>query len=185
MLPFQWKMILPHSPLAGCTFFRIHSLKGESNFQITVGFLQLPWLVPVILARSITCRKRQGRLLWVQYYSTDSCPHRWSREKRHHSYSHRKWGISQRLMMKGLMGNGPIHPGPEVLISSCGCDSTLLWGMMRPTPHCGFCPGTYSTSTSTNHELGIVLDSEMEETKGSSSLPVVSGIINASSKRVL
>ena len=134
MLPFQWKMILPHSPLAGCTFFRIHSLKGESNFQITVGFLQLPWLVPVILARSITGRKRQGRLLWVQYYSTDSCPHRWSREKRHHSYSHRKWGISQRLMMKGLMGNGPIHPGPEVLISSCGCDSTLLWGMMRLSP---------------------------------------------------
>ena len=183
MLPFQWKMILPQSPLAGCTFLRIHSMKGELNFQVTVGFLQLPWLVPVILAKSVTGRNRQGRLLWVQYYSTDSCLHLWSREKRHHSYSHRKWGICQRLTMKGLMGNAPIHPGPEVLISSCGCNSTLLWGTLRPTPHCWFCPVTYSTSTSTNHEPDIVLDSEMEETKGSSSLPIISGIINGSSKQ--
>ena len=126
-------MILPHSLLAGCTFLRIHSLKGELNFQVTVGFLQLHWLVPVILAKSVTGRNRQGRLLWVQYYSADSCPHFWSREKSHHSYSHRKWGISQRLTMKGLMGNAPIHHGPEVLISSCGCNSTLFWGTLRPT----------------------------------------------------
>ena len=112
----------------------LSTMKEELNFQVTVGFLQLPWLVPVILAKSVTGRNRQGRLLWVQYYSADSCPHFWSREKRHHSYSHRKWGISQRLTMKGLMGNVPIHHGPEVLISSCGCNSTLLWGTLRPTP---------------------------------------------------